>query len=766
MKLLIKSTLRHVKQHMLQTILTFLVTVLITAVLSVVFCFVSSFQMQLRRYALETVGSYHYWYTAPRENIMAEMLLQVAEEFEEDSFFSEVLLEESEETVSLKLTAASPGFFTTKNVENKMREYQNGFLEQYQQNMSGGYVYALSSRHNFSLLVSYGDLHRDSGMYSLLLVLFFMVAVISVVAALTLGTIFRVSEIQRERDFALFMSIGSEGRQVKAMVLLEAVFYIVLALPVGFLLGIFFFDSSRGKVDDLLYSIDKFPPMELVVSVPYSVAMLLCAVLIILGSAWKPARRAEKLCLIEAMRQTRNLYVPEREQKKGHVQKRNRQRKQHSMADKHLFGIPGYLAGKNIQRFRRRYLPVFAAMAVTVLLCFVLDGFERFTTEIADMSYSGQSNNISIELYGEDIEKVNEMAWELKASLGDGFCIIREALFELHPPYPLSEKAEDAGFLRSMAQRPDVLLFSVEQEAYEEICRSIGVNPGMAADQREGIFIDAERVWKSNGRTYKENPYQISVGDTVTIYETHAFGSQTEEAEDGISVRIAGVLREFPLYTEVDMPARMAVLVPEELLVSLEPLRPHRKTERGTYHISLRGLAEDAYETERAALAMLQDRQNSSLIARVNNYDKELQQEKASVAGFRYLMWGLILLLVLICLCGNFIISWTVGSARKKEFAALASIGMKPEELRNMRWLEWLRNSAGAFLLGCLAGLFFYQLIYQLYSKEFSITWVFPWKGFAMSFAILGVSSAVTELVMGKVLKSSTIAEQLRADEM
>lgn len=763
MKLLMKSMLRHVKQHMLQTFLTFLVTVLIMALLSAVFCFISSFQMQLRRYAFETVGNYHYWYTVPRENIMAEMLLQVADEFEEDHFFSEVLLEESEEIIGLKLTVASPGLFTTKTVEKKMHKYQNEFLEQHRQDISNGYIYMLNSQHNFSLLISYGDLHKDNGVYSLLLVVFFVIAAIAAVSALTLGTIFRVSEIQRERDFALLMSVGASGTQIKAMVLLESVFYIVLALPAGFLLGVFFFDSSRGRIDDLLYSIDKFPPIELVVSVPYSAVMLLCAIVIILGSAWKPANRAAQLCSIEALRQTQSLHVLDREQrKKG----RKKQRKQHNIDDKNLFGIIGWLAEKNGQRFRRRYLPVFSAIAVTVLLCFVLDGFQRFTTEVANMFYSEQKNNISIELYSDDVEKVNEVARELKASLEEELCIIREAIFELHPPYLLSEKAEDTDFLRSTAQSPDILLFSVEQEVYEEICRSIGIDPNTAADQGEGIFIDAERMWKSNGMTYKGSPYQISKGDVITIYQTHISGRQTEEMEEGIAIKIAGVLKEFPLYTEIDMAVRMAVLIPEEMLISLEPLCPHRKTEWGAYHISLRGLVEDAYETERTVSAMLQGRQNSSLIARVNNYDKELQQEKASIAGFRYLMWGLILLLVLICICGNFIVSWTVANTRKKEFAVLTSLGMTPKELQAMRWIEQLRNSICAFLPGCFVGLFCYQLIYKLYSKEFSITWGFPWKGFAMSLAILCVSAVFTEFVVNRVLKSSTIAEQLRVDEM
>lgn len=117
-------------------------------------------------------------------------------------------------------------------------------------------------QHNYALLLSYGDLSRESGMYSLLLIFFLMLAVIASASIATLGAVFQVSAARRERDFALFLSIGADGSQIKNTVLLESALYVVFAIPAGYLLGILFFGISRNRIDAVLYSAEKFPPIE------------------------------------------------------------------------------------------------------------------------------------------------------------------------------------------------------------------------------------------------------------------------------------------------------------------------------------------------------------------------------------------------------------------------------------------------------------------------------------------------------------------------
>lgn len=746
MKLLIKSVLRHIGQRRWQTIFTFFITVLVVAMLSTIFHVASSFQVLLREYALESVGSYHYYYSTPDTSGTAILLRQMAEEFRTDNFFSAVDLEEKEKQVNLRLTVASPGLFTTKQMEERFEQSEAQFRAEYEKETP--YVSILSRKHNFELLVSYGDLHKSNGMYSFLLVFLLIFSVITVAAFLTLGAVFHVSAVQRERDFGLFMSIGASGKQIKSMLFLESLVYIVLALPVGYLLGIVFFECSKNEIDNLLHALLDFPPIQLVISVPWSAVMLICAILIIFGSVWKPATRASKIHPIEALRQNKSIYVSNKERQK-----------KATITEKRLFGIPGWLAWKNAKRFRKRYCPVLLVMTVAIVVCFVMTGFQQFTTEIAGMTYGGIENNISIQLSSDSLEALEEISERLVSESNGQLSPVREAIFLLAQSYPLSEIGKKSEILNSTSQMPDVMFFSVDEMTYNEICESIGREPNMEG-KREGILITADRVWNKGGVTYQGVPFECSVGDIISVVQMGGVGQERKETE----ITVVGLWNEFPPYTATEVPVRLAMLVSESLMDILQPQGFSVMNGDGTYSVQLRGLVEHPEEIEQAVNRLLG--QSSFVSGNVSNFSKELQQDIASISGFRYLMTALVSLLVLVCLCGNFIVTWTMGNARQKEFATFSSIGMTQKELRGMRWLEQALYSGGALLAGTILGMACYQSIYNVYSQVYQLEWRIPWKAFAMGVGILFVSGMLAELVMSEVSSRRSTTELLKMDEL
>lgn len=101
-------------------------------------------------------------------------------------------------------------------------------------------------------------------------------------------------------------------------------------------------------------------------------------------------------------------------------------------------------------------------------------------------------------------------------------------------------------------------------------------------------------------------------------------------------------------------------------------------------------MSENAYALEKAAVKELN--LHNDITGYVENYEKSMRQEKAGITGFEFLCSALIFMLVLVCICGNFTVSWTVSNVRQKEFATLFSIGMKPGELKKMKCWELLLN--------------------------------------------------------------------------
>ena len=153
--------------------------------------------------------------------------------------------------------------------------------------------------------------------------------------------------------------------------------------------------------------------------------------------------------------------------------------------------VEAWLAYKSWRRFRRRYRPVLLALSATFALCFVPGGVETYFSQVLEMAGEGFDYNISVELHGESLEKVDELARGIVASTGGQLAAVRKARFHLQTSLPLSEEAETSGFLTG-GMLPDILLVSPGEELWAEICRD---NPAMSAPAEgvRGIFAIGNR---------------------------------------------------------------------------------------------------------------------------------------------------------------------------------------------------------------------------------------------------------------------------------
>lgn len=836
MKLLIRSTLRHLRAHLLQTVFTLAVTVLITVMLSVLFLFASSFQRSLRTYALEKHGTYHYKYYAEAGTHAAEALAEMDRRFQEDPWFSDVQLAEDGSQVYLLLTAAHPGLFTSKIMNQKYNAAWEACLEwREEEKYSYSDVRIRSSifpghNHNWELLASYGDLEKKNGIYNYLLVFLLLLAAVSAAAVLTLGSVFLVSAMQREREIALLAGIGADRGQIAAMILLESALYCLLSLPAGFGLGIQAYLGIQGHIDNIIYSLFRFPPADLVVSVPCSVALIVCAVCVILLSGLQSAARVSRISPMEALSRTTEIRIREKEGNVSPVPSgRNTVKIQTSerknaggntaamnavykntaaknaaagnMAapdatyKKAAAGPELWLAKKSWQRFKRRNRPILTMLAVTFALCFVLDGFRRYSSEVVRMTFDTIPYNFAVNLYSDDKAELNRLADLLKSmpdpaseSISDsaqkstipqesissplqepaltskqtdisGNCLkpVREAFFSLQSPYPLSELGESSLLPKSGAMMlPDVVLQCVDEESFNRICGELGISE--KADGLWGIFLNTERSWWSEGVKIKGKPYALAAGEKLRLYYT----PYPAEADEEILLNIAGVYDKSPLYAEVTESARLQILVPDAVFSALESKGKHLESTLGSFHLSLRGNLEDGQAFAKRVLE--QTKKVPGVTCRISDYAEEIRQEKAAIESFEFLCGSLVCMFVFVCICGNFTVSWAAARAREREFAALLSVGMKPVGLRKMRLFELTLNAGCAFLPGVLAGMCVYQIIYRLYTSEYRLTWRFPLTGLLLGTAALVFSVGVTDLALRLGSRKKILADQLRTE--
>lgn len=733
MRLLYRSLFRHLRWHAAQTGLTLAVTVLFTGLLSALFYFAAGFGAVLRENALETVGDYHYCYYAGMETDTGAMLERMAEELGTDDGFSEVVLEEEEGELRLYLTVASPGMFASRRMEKIFETFAQQYHAEHKSALTIGHA------HNLDLLASYGDLNRENGIYSLLAVFFLSFALIAALAVLTLAAVYGVSASQREREFALLAGIGAEGRQIKGLVLAQSAFYIGAGIPAGLLLGIALFQAGKPWLDVLVDAIG-YPPVQLVFSLPFCAGLALSAAGVILVSGMLPAGKAAVISPM-ALLAGEEMYTVEKTTGKRRAAGRY-------CSERDFYGggngrpskeewVEVWLAYKSWRRFRRRFRPILLALSATFALCFVPGGTGVYTAQVLEMAGEGNDYNISIELYGDEWEEVEGLARQIAVSTDCGLEPVRKARFELTSPLPLSEEAEASGFLTG-GMLPDVLLVSPGEELWEEIYKD---NPG---DGIRGIFAAGNRQWSgSDGALHRGEPFAIREGDVIPAYSSRDAVSVGQAA---FEILIAGVAEGLPLFLDTEPGARIIVVVSEETFRQVEPLQSYAGGEPGPYHMSLRGMCKDASGAERTARTCI-DRQEE-VKGFVVNGQESFRRDRAVESGFRCLCMAFIALLSVAAVCGNFTVSWAVDMSRKKEFAVLSSIGMKPEEMRKMRYWELLFQAASAALAGLPAGILCHYAVFHIYSMEYGVEWRFPWQGLGMGLALLAAQILITEVAL------------------
>ncbi|MBM6688738.1 ABC transporter permease [Collinsella tanakaei] len=206
-----------------------------------------------------------------------------------------------------------------------------------------------------------------------------VLAVVIAVAGVSLVyNSFAISVAERTRQFGLLASLGASKRQLRRTVLTEALLLSAVGIPIGLVLGLIgclavFQLTGSGLA--AMFDVDAYGIQVSVTVSPVvlgiSAGMALATVLV---SAWIPALRASRVSAVDAIRQTRDIHLTRRA-------RRALARAGKSTADggtvrlrglsARLFGIPGFIAHRNLTRATSKGRVTVAALAVSVALLII-----------------------------------------------------------------------------------------------------------------------------------------------------------------------------------------------------------------------------------------------------------------------------------------------------------------------------------------------------------------------------------------------------------
>lgn len=344
---------------------------------------------------------------------------------------------------------------------------------------------------------------------------------------------FSISVSERTKQFGLLSSVGATKKQLRGMVLFEALTISGIGIPIGICAGIGGIGVTLFLLGDKFLEIGFPIKMKVTVSPVSVAAAVLIALVTVLISAWIPAKRATKVSAIEAIRQSTDIRAAQKTTKtfKWTYQ---------------LFGLPGMLADKYYKRSKKRYRATILSLFMSIVLFVSASAFSDYLMTAVNGGLSETEYDLWVGVPTEDLLQMT--AEELMEKLQNVRSVT--AVTEMQKYYEgarISKKYLTQRSLDNLSQgeiQPEYLDESeiymniyidfIDEESFKTLLKEQGL--------REREYLDTE------------HPKAV-VLDGIQTFNTAAGRYETtkilKSGDCGLSVQIAKELAGYHFYGEI-----------------------------------------------------------------------------------------------------------------------------------------------------------------------------------------------------------------------
>ena len=631
-----------------------------------------------------------------------------------------------------------------------------------------------------------GDTNRDLLMYSGTFAVDSFSTMLYSLAAIVIGLImfgsvaliynaFSISVSERTKQFGLLSSVGATKKQLKRMVLFEALSVSVIGIPLGVLAGV------GGIGVTLLFVGDKFRAMGFPIDMKLSVspAAIIIAVIValitVLISAWIPSKRATKVSAVEAIRQNLDVNAKGKNVKTSKLTYK-------------LFGLPGVLANKHYKRNKKKYRTTVLSLFMSIVLFVSASAFTDYLMETVAGGFGSVGYDLSMHASGSEFDKITpeELLNRMKVAksvTGGAFSQERYTNATISTKYLTDEGIE---FLdRNQGQNQDKTsrnIYSyitfVDDASFKALLKENGLSEQqyMNPEKPLAIAVDGSVMFNLYTQKYettnffknkstelvvqseKEIPgYYCSGevpdenGDIVVVYkkdhESNVEGEEElffspEEAYTYTTLNIGSIVYEKPFFVRDGDTVRL--IYPFSLAESV--FEDFNAIDNSYYYM----LTSDNHsESYTAVQSVMSD--NGFNIKNLQNIAEMEESERNIVTIIRVFSYGFIVLISLIAAANVFNTISTNISLRRREFAMLKSVGMAQKDFNKMMNFECLLYGSRALLYGLPVSCGITYLIYLAIMEGYETTFHLPWT--AIGIAVLSVFLVVFVTMMYSMSK-------------
>ena len=647
-----------------------------------------------------------------------------------------------------------------------------------------GYTDAYHYAYNTDVLLYSGVSRFDSVTATLYSLAAIVIGLIVFASVSLIYNAFSISVSERTKQFGLLSSVGATKKQLRRMVIFEALTVSTIGIPLGIVVGIVGIGITLLLIGDKFFTIVRVDiPMRICVSWESVVIAAVIALITVLISAWIPSKRVTRVSAVEAIRQSMD------------VRAGNKPVKTSRLAYK-LFGLPGVIAGKYYRRSRKRYRATVVSLFMSIVLFISASAFTDYLVKSSTGALSSERFDLkyTAELDTPDSKTPDEMLALLSSEqniTGSAYAKSQFLQGDIPRKYVTDiyvDRFADFGSAKDKTDKDTVgvsgYLYFADDAEFNRLLKKYRLSEsdyynkekplGIAIDKNiefdrtlekyvtldtlkgDRCEIECLLYREIDGYFRKGNKLDENDNEFV-IYQSRKDEKDTielpyEESLVRYTLRAEKTIEEAPFFVSRSTPVKLSMIYPYSMMGSVIPkegLNSFRETDffltSGNHAASFEKLATMLTENGLSTRELTD-------IARIAEANRNV------ITIIKVFAYGFIVLISLIAAANVFNTISTNISLRRREFAMLKSVGMTQKGFHRMMNYECLLYGSKALLLGLPVSCGITYLMYRSVNQAYETAFRLPWA--AVGIAVISVFLVVFATMMyamSKVKKDNPI---------
>lgn len=618
-------------------------------------------------------------------------------------------------------------------------------------------------RTNYKLLTYDGSIKDDNSIRRMAPIVLTVVFIVIIATIAIIYNAFNISVVQRTKEIGLLRTLGATPKQIKKIIKKEALIISIISIPLGIIFGLIalfvvfvIFNLMPG--DKLITGFD----LQIDISYVALGLSLIVSIITIYISAVLPGRNASKISPLLAIN-SRNFIAKENIKKNtGKILKKFTK-----------FSV--VMAYKNLKRNKKRYRATVFSIIISIVLTIIFTTFVRIALLNVPINES-LDNKVDVEVNIGRQSKYERKDLMNKIKSIDG--VSRTVLDYDDAPgktiiskdrlnkklFKQYEEQNNYNNISCDYNGKDSLIAESTLKVYDEdtlkMCEEY-VEDGKInfhnMEEENGVFvINNGNVFTDDKNQVKGDITNLEVGDEIYILKK-SLGHNVnlkDIGSDVVKLKVLGIFKNQPFNMSQAFGPRI-IMTPKT------------------------GELIDEYLNDIKGVKVFFDdsKKESEVISSIDNLVLDLgidakviskadtgKSKQALILQIKILMYGFVIVIALIGIVNIINTINTSLNLRRKEFAALVSIGMTSKSINRMILLEGSFYGIISSIWGCIIGGILSKLLINISNTFANTVFKVPFDSMIIASLIAIISATIATIPAIRKLKKMNIIETLKEE--